>query len=86
MEVKSIILFHTPRDGAEIFGERVRESVAEHEFRSGDLLMRITISGGIASKPEDDLPAGPEAMIRLADRRLYTAKRNGRDQVVSSDT
>ena len=86
MEVKSIILFHTPRDDAEIFGERVRESVAEHEFRSGDLLMRITISGGIASKPEDDLPGEPEAMIRLADRRLYTAKRNGRDQVVSSDT
>jgi diguanylate cyclase (GGDEF)-like protein len=23
-----VILFHTPRDGAEIFGERVRESVA----------------------------------------------------------
>ena len=84
MEVKSIILFHTPRDGAEIFGKCVRESVAEHE--AGDLLMRITISGGIASKPEDDLPGEPEAMIRLADRRLYTAKRNGRDQVVSSDT
>lgn len=81
-----VILFHTPRDGAEIFGERVRESVAEHEFRSGDILMKITISGGIASKPEDDLPAEPEAMIRLADRRLYAAKRNGRDQVVSSET
>jgi diguanylate cyclase (GGDEF)-like protein len=81
-----VILFHTPRDGAEIFGERVRESVAEHEFRSGDILMRITISGGIASKPEDDLPAEPEAMIRLADQRLYAAKRNGRDQVVSTDT
>ncbi|MCH8135827.1 MAG: GGDEF domain-containing protein [Proteobacteria bacterium] len=80
-----VILFHTPREGAEIFSERVRECVAEHKFRSGDLLMKVTISGGIASKPEDDLPAEPEAMIRLADQRLYIAKRRGRNQIVSFD-
>ena len=80
-----VILFHTPREGAEIFGERVRECVAEHDFKSGDLEIKITVSGGIASQPEDDLPVDPEAMIKLADQRLYTAKRNGRDQVVSSD-
>jgi diguanylate cyclase (GGDEF)-like protein len=79
-----VILFHTPRDGAIIFGERVRECVAEHDFRSGDLQIKITISGGIASQPEDELGADPEAMIKLADQRLYTAKRNGRDQVISS--
>ncbi len=80
-----VILFHTPREGAEIFSERVRECVAEHKFRSGDLLMKVTISGGIASKPEDDLPAEPEAMIRLADQRLYIAKRRGRNRIVSFD-
>lgn len=79
-----VILFHTPRDGAEIFGERVRERIAEHEFRSGDIEVTITISGGIASQPEDELQGDPEAMIKLADQRLYTAKRNGRDQIVSS--
>ena len=79
-----VILFHTPRDGAEIFGERVREKVADHIFRSGELEIRISVSGGIASQPEDKLPADPEVMIQLADQRLYTAKRNGRDQVVSS--
>ena len=77
-----VILFHTPRDGAVIFGERVRESVAEHAFHSGEL--KITISGGIASLPEDEIPSDPEAMINLADQRLYTAKRKGRDQIVSS--
>lgn len=80
-----VILFHTPRDGAEIFGSRVRERVANHDFRSADLRIKITISGGIASQPEDELPPDPEAMIKLADQRLYTAKRNGRDQIVSSD-
>ena len=39
-----VILFHTPREGAEIFGERVRECVAEHDFKSGDLEIKITIS------------------------------------------
>jgi diguanylate cyclase (GGDEF)-like protein len=77
-----VILFHTPRDGAVIFGERVRESVSEHAFHSGEL--KITISGGIASLPEDEIPSDPEAMINLADQRLYTAKRKGRDQIVSS--
>ena len=79
-----VILFHTPRDGAEIFGERVRECVTEHKFTSGDLQIAITVSGGIASQPEDEIDADPEAMIKLADQRLYTAKRNGRDQVIST--
>ena len=77
-----VILFHTPRDGAVIFGERVRESVSEHAFHSGEL--KITISGGIASLPEAEIPSDPAAMINLADQRLYTAKRKGRAQIVSS--
>jgi two-component system cell cycle response regulator len=81
-----VILFHTPRDGAEIFGERVRERVAEHEFKAGDVEIEITMSGGIASQPEDDVSSGDhEAMIKLADKRLYAAKRAGRNQIISSD-
>jgi len=80
-----VILFHTPREGAEIFGERVRECVADHLFKSGDLEITITISGGIASQPEDKLADDSEAMIKLADQRLYSAKRGGRNLVISSD-
>ena len=81
-----VILFHTPRDGAKIFGERVRESVTERKFTFGEREIAITVSGGIASRPEDKLTDDPEAMIKLADQRLYLAKRNGRNQVISIDT
>jgi two-component system cell cycle response regulator len=79
-----VILFHTPRDGAEIFGERVRERVAGHKFKAGDLEIEITMSGGIASQPEDDVSSDPEAIIKLADKRLYAAKRAGRNQIITS--
>ncbi|MBS13021.1 MAG: hypothetical protein CME19_15615 [Gemmatimonadetes bacterium] len=60
------------------------EVVAHHHFRSGEIEIKITISGGIASQPEDKLEADPEAMIKLADQRLYAAKRNGRNNVIST--
>jgi diguanylate cyclase (GGDEF)-like protein len=40
----------------------------------------ITISGGIATLSGSDIR--PEEILRLADRALYDAKRNGRDRVV----
>jgi len=62
--------------------ERVRAAIAAHPFRfsDGQPLGRISISGGVASFPEDGRHAGE--LIAAADRALYEAKRQGRDRVL----
>ncbi len=77
-----IMLLHTSREGAAIFGERLRENVESHEFRVDGGSVKITISAGISSHPEDVDAADPERMIKRADDRLYEAKRAGRNNVV----
>jgi two-component system cell cycle response regulator len=42
----------------------------------------VTISAGIAMMP--DYPDGTEALFKAADKALYTAKRTGRNRVVTS--
>lgn len=49
--------------------------------RAGALV--ITFSAGIAASPGDG--AGPDALLDVADARLYAAKRAGRDRVVTQD-
>ncbi len=43
--------------------------------------MRVTISMGIATYPNDDVES-VEELVRRADERLYRAKLGGRNQVV----
>lgn len=77
-----IMLLHTSREGAAIFGERLRENVESHDFRVDGGTVKITISAGISSHPEDLDAADPEQMIKRADNRLYQAKHDGRNKVV----
>jgi diguanylate cyclase (GGDEF)-like protein len=69
-----------------IAAERVRSSIAAHEFpavrRGSEVPMRahrITISIGVASSPEDG--RDPIQLVELADSALYRAKRSGRNRV-----
>ncbi|MNT94861.1 diguanylate cyclase [compost metagenome] len=47
-------------------------------------VIRFTISIGVAESPAD-APLALDALLAIADRRLYDAKMHGRNRVVSDD-
>ncbi|MBM4242822.1 MAG: GGDEF domain-containing protein [Deltaproteobacteria bacterium] len=60
-------------------GEQIRAALAAQKFAFGEVLLRPTISIGVAAMPED--ATTPERLIRVADEALYRAKAAGRDRV-----
>ena len=72
-----------------VAAERVRSSIESHEFsavRHGSAsdtgeTLRITISLGVASYPDD--ARDPIELVELADTALYRAKNMGRNRVVA---
>lgn len=74
-----LLLPNTPRAGARLLAERLRQRVANcHVELRGKQLPAVTISGGVAvcdgAHPVDEV-------IRYADARLYRAKRAGGNRV-----
>jgi diguanylate cyclase (GGDEF)-like protein len=61
--------------------ERLRRVVAEEPFDVGESRLRLTISVGVAARRSED--SDPGELLKLADRALYAAKANGRNQVVA---
>jgi diguanylate cyclase (GGDEF)-like protein len=69
------------------FAERVRAAVERLEIASESTVLRVTISIGVASFDElADKTRTPDALLRLADERLYRAKTEGRNRVCSKDS
>lgn len=76
----SIILPNTGKDEAFSTAEKICRRVAEKKFKlSGDKESNVTISLGVATFPFDGEEAS--SIIDTADKRLYNAKHNGRNQV-----
>lgn len=73
-----LVLPFTSLNGAMILSERIRKQV--QTLSLPQLPKSITISIGIAMLREGDTP---QKLINRADQALYTAKANGRNQVVS---
>ena len=75
-----ILLPDTPRDGAVVLAEKLRDEVALVSVPGVD--RAITASFGVATFP-DDTP-DVDMLVRMADRALYAAKALGRNCVVTS--
>ncbi len=71
-----IMLESTPEDALRAL-ERVRETVAGRELVPG---IRVTFSGGVSMAPRDGVDK--DALVALADKRLYEAKSAGRNRIV----
>jgi len=68
-----------PRSGgASVRVSCSRSAIRAHEFVARGKTLRITVSLGVSAFEQGD---APEAIIARADRRLYTAKKEGRDRV-----
>ncbi len=79
-EEMSIILPNTGKDEALSTAQKICERVANRKFKlSGDRETNVTISLGVSTFPFDGDTAS--AIIEAADKRLYNAKHNGRNQV-----
>ncbi len=79
-EEMSIILPNTGKEEAFFTAKKICERVAERKFKLfGGKETGVTISLGVATFPHDGNTASE--MIEAADKKLYEAKNNGRNQV-----
>jgi two-component system, cell cycle response regulator len=67
-----------------VFAERLRKEIADHEIALIGRTIRISISLGVAIMTPD-MSEG-NALMMLADRALYSAKKNGRNRVEIAQT
>ncbi len=78
-----VLLGQQGRQGALEAAERMRAALAASPLAIGGHARRMTMSGGIAFYPDDGVDW--EALFATADRRLYAAKRAGRNRVAAGE-
>lgn len=77
-----IVLPETSKELAMVVAERLRRSVEGKEIRAFDESVRVTVSVGVATYPEDAEYVA--ALIDKADNALYKSKRMGRNMASSA--
>jgi two-component system cell cycle response regulator len=78
----AVVMPETDAIGAMVIAERIRERIGKLLFETGQGPLRVTMSLGVATYPDD---AGKKAeLIERADACLYHAKRHGRNQSVAA--
>ncbi len=75
----TILLPDTWKDGAYYVAERIRQAVTDYVFKAYDQEIKVTVSVGTATFPEDAYSA--EDLVDKADQMLLKAKRLGRNRV-----
>jgi diguanylate cyclase (GGDEF)-like protein len=75
----TVTMTNTNRISAVILAEKIRTTVEEYEFVLKGQVAHITISGGVASFPED--AQAKKELIECSDKALYQAKQAGRNKI-----
>ncbi|TAN45415.1 MAG: sensor domain-containing diguanylate cyclase [Nitrospirae bacterium] len=77
-----VILPATDEESGKVVAERIRESIESQEVDTGEARIKVTVSIGVASCPQNALSI--KDIINEADKALYEAKRTGKNRVVLS--
>lgn len=80
----SVLLIKTDKNGAMIIAERIRQTIAKEILLVGNEELRITVSLGVATSPDDS--DSKQGLIDVADQALYRAKEQGRNRVVPANS
>ncbi len=80
----ALVMPETDAAGALTIAERIRERIAKVVFDTEQGPLRVTLSLGIATFPEDGTRKA--ALVERADGGLYHAKRHGRNRSVAAAT
>jgi diguanylate cyclase (GGDEF)-like protein len=78
-----IVLLDTPPADADLVAEKIRTAVEALEIQTGSVMLRKTISIGVADFPHDSDTFWQA--VKFADVALYQAKETGRNKVVRFD-
>lgn len=70
-----IILPNTDLNTATNIAERIRQEIDKNDFQG----IKVTISGGVNQYNDEDV----FTLIEIADQKLYTAKRTGKNKIIS---
>jgi len=70
----------TMLDDAIVFAEKIRHLVETTPLKTQAGNLNVTVSLGVASVPQSRIHSAKELIV-AADRALYRAKKNGRNQV-----
>ncbi|MGD9947762.1 MAG: HDOD domain-containing protein [Desulfobulbus sp.] len=77
----AIVLPESDFAAAQVVAEKIRRTVAEHDFFDGNRHYRVTLSIGAVTVHPTDQPFCHNEFIEQADQALYAAKNKGRNQV-----
>lgn len=76
----AIVIVESNRDNALAVAERCRQAVAATPFQTSAGMLEVTISLGVEAPPVEAIE-DRDALLDAADKFLYEAKDNGRNQV-----
>ncbi len=78
----AVVMPETDSAGAVVIAERIRERIVKLALETDQGQLRVTMSLGVATFPEDGAKKG--ALVERADACLYHAKRSGRNRTVAA--